>query len=154
MKKLTIVIALLILVTALMPAGGAVAKKKHKRLRLTCDQTTQEIFNVAERYRAQYNATGWTIEPAPDGLLVGAGCRNVAPLTREGRFFLADVRHDDTDPPFPGETDPRVTEYHWIGDVVVRRTKKGKLSDTVQSFTCVKDYIDSTAPYDIHEIPC
>jgi hypothetical protein len=153
MRKLLTLTGLLLLITGVLIGGNAVAKK-HKRLRLTCDQTTEEIFNVAERYRAQYNAMGWTIDPAPEGLLVGGGCKNIASLTRQGRFFMADVHHYDTDPPFPGETDPRVTEYHWIGDVIVRRTKKGKLVDTVQSFTCVKDYIDSSPPYDTHEIPC
>jgi hypothetical protein len=152
-KRLWVAITLGLLVLAAAVATGADAKK-HRRLRLTCDQTTQEIFNVAERYRADYNAKGWTIEPAPDGLLVGGACKNIAPLTRQGRFYMADVHHHDTDPPFPGETDPRVTEYHWIGDVTVRRTKKGKLSDTVQNITCVKDYIDDTPPYDIHEVPC
>lgn len=31
---------------------------------------------------------GWAIEPAPDGLLVGGACKNVAPLTRQGAAYL------------------------------------------------------------------
>ena len=138
-----------------MSAVGAEAKKSHKRLRLTCDQTQTEIFNTAERYRAQYNAMGFTIEPAPEGVLVAGACKNIAPLTRQGRAYMADVHHSgDGDPPFPGETNPNVVEYHWFWDEIVRRTKKGKLRDTVTNFTCVKDILDSSAPSGLSEVSC
>jgi hypothetical protein len=153
MRRLLILTGVLLLVAGLLIAGGAAAKK-HKRLRLTCDQTTEEVARVAEQYRTQYNAMGWTIEPAPEGVIASSACRNIARLTRQGKFFMADVHHYDTDPPFPGETDPRVNEYHWFADVIVHRTKKGKLTDTVQNFQCVKDYIDDSPPFEQHEIPC
>ena len=131
---------------------GADAKKKHKRLRLTCNQTTQAIFQTAEQYRAQLNSQGYTIEDAPYGLLVGAGCQNIAPLTRKGRAYLADVHYtDDGSPPFPGETNPDVQEYHWFWDEIVARTKKGKIRTTVQNFQCVKDIYTQS---DIQEVPC
>ena len=91
-RKLAIaaVVALLIVATAL--ATGADARK---RLRLTCDQTTDAIFQTAERYRAKYNGMGFTIEDAPYGFLVGSGCKNVGKLTRQGSAYMADVHHTD-----------------------------------------------------------
>lgn len=47
-----------------------------------------EILNTAEQVRREPNAMGWAIEPAPDGLLVGGACKNVAPLTRQGAAYL------------------------------------------------------------------
>ena len=150
MRRLLITSLSLFLIVG-VAAGGAGAKK-HKRLRLTCDQTTQAIFQTAERYRAQLNSQGYTIEDAPYGLLVGSGCKNIAPLTRQGRAYLADVHYgDDGSPPFPGETNPDVREFHWFWDEIVARTKKGKIRTTVQNFTCVKDIYTTT---DIQEVPC
>ena len=146
-----LLITALVVALAVAPAAGA---KKHRRaLRLTCNQTINEVGLIAERYRTQYNAMGWTIESGPEGVLIGEGCANVGPLTRKGRFYMADFRHSDSDPPFPGETNPDVGEYHWYADVIVRRTKKGRLSDTVQNFTCVKD-IANRSTGDQTEVPC
>lgn len=151
-KKLLIAVVASLLVIAVAVAGGADAKKRHKKIRLTCDQTTQEIFNTAERFRAQLNGQGFTIEDAPYGLLVGSGCKNVGPHSRQGRAFLADIHYaDDGTPPFPGETNPNVLEYHWFWGQIVTRTKKGKLRDTVLNFTCVKDIYNGG---DIQEVPC
>jgi len=148
-----VLIAALAMLVALLVAGGAAAKK-HKRLRLTCDQAQQEIFNSAERFRQQHNATGWTIEPAPDGLLVG-GCKNVAPLTRQGTAYLADVHHSgDGSPPFPGETNPDVYAYHWYWTEIVARTKKGRLRDTVTEFHCEREAIGPAPFFDIQVLAC
>jgi hypothetical protein len=148
-----VLIAALAMLVALLGAGGAAAKK-HKRLRLTCDQAQQEIFNSAERFRQQHNATGWTIEPAPDGLLVG-GCKNVAPLTRQGTAYLADVHHSgDGSPPFPGETNPDVYAYHWYWTEIVARTKKGRLRDTVTEFHCEREAIGPAPFFDIQVLAC
>jgi hypothetical protein len=148
-----VLIAALALAFALLSAGGAAAKK-HKRLRLTCDQAQQEIFSSAEQFRQQHNATGWTIEPAPDGVLVG-GCKNVAPLTRQGTAYLADVHHgDDGSPPFPGETNPDVYAYHWFWTETVSRTKKGRLRDTVIDFRCEREAIGPAPYFDILVLPC
>jgi hypothetical protein len=145
--------AALAMLVALLGAGGAAAKK-HKRLRLTCDQAQQEIFNTAEQFRAQHNAIGWTIEPAPDGLLVG-GCKNVAPLTRQGTAYVADVHHpDDGSPPFPGEANPGVYAYHWFWTESVARTKKGRLRDTVGDVQCQREAIGPAPDYDIQVLPC
>ena len=153
MRRLLTATALLLLLLGLATTGADA--KKHKRLRLTCNQTTQAIFQTAEQYRAQLNSQGYTIEDAPYGLLVGSGCQNVAPLTRKGRAYLADVHYaDDGSPPFPGETNPNVQEYHWYWDEIVARTKKGKIRTTVQNFTCVKDIYNPNPPYEISEVPC
>jgi len=152
-RRLLTATALLLLLLGLATTGADA--KKHKRLRLTCNQTTQAIFQTAEQYRAQLNSQGYTIEDAPYGLLVGSGCQNVAPLTRKGRAYLADVHYaDDGSPPFPGETNPNVQEYHWYWDEIVARTKKGKIRTTVQNFTCVKDIYNPNPPYEISEVPC
>jgi hypothetical protein len=68
---------------------------------------------------------------------------------------MADVHHSgDNDPPFPGETNPNVVEYHWFWDEIVTRTKKGKLRHTVTNFRCVKDIADPSAPGGLNEVPC
>ncbi|HEY7267781.1 MAG TPA: hypothetical protein VH501_08815 [Solirubrobacterales bacterium] len=154
-RKPLIAISLLLIATALVVAGGAVAKKKHKRLRLTCDQTTEEIFKTAEQFRQQHNAAGWTIEPAPDGLLVGSGCKNVAPRTRQGSAYLADVHYpDDGSPPFPGETNPSVYAYHWFWTETVTRTRKGRLRDTITDSHCQREAIGPAPDFDIQVLPC
>ena len=153
-KRILTALAIGMLIAGLA-VTGADAKKKHKRLRLTCDQTTQAIFRTAEQYRAQLNSQGYTIEDAPYGLLVGSGCKNIGKLTRQGRAYLADIHYtDDGSPAFPGETNPNVQEYHWFWDEIVARTKKGKIRTTVQNFTCVKDIYDPNPPFEISEVPC
>ena len=154
MRKLVLAGALILLLASVL-AGGALAKKKHKRLRLTCDQTTEAIFQTAQQYRAQYNAKGFTIEPAPDGLLVGSGCRNVGKLTRQGSAFMADVHHaEDGSPPFPGETNPDVYAYHWQWSETVARTKKGRIRTAVTDFRCTKEALGPAPLFDIQELPC
>ena len=66
-KKLAIaaVVGMLIVIGGVVT--GADAKK---RLRLTCDQTTDAIFKTAQGFRAKYNSMGFTIEDAPYGILV------------------------------------------------------------------------------------
>jgi hypothetical protein len=152
-KKLSLaVIAAMLTVTCLAAAADA---KKHKRLRLTCDQITQEIFNTAERFRQEHNALGWTIEPAPEGLLVGGACKNIAPLRRQGAAYLADVHHSgDADPPFPGETNPDVYAYHWYWTEIVARTKKGRLRDTITDFHCDREATVPAPQSDIQVLPC
>jgi hypothetical protein len=149
-RCILLLIAALVVALAVAPAAGA---KKHRRvLRLTCDQTINEVGLVADRYRTQYNSMGWTIEAGGEGELIADACANVGSLTRQGRFYLAD-RRSDSDPPFPGETNPDVGVYHWYADVIVRRTKKGGLSDTVQNFTCVKEIVNRSNG-DLSEAPC
>jgi hypothetical protein len=155
MRRLLIATALIALLICALVTAGAVAKKKHKRLRLTCDQTTEAIFQTAQQYRAQYNAKGFTIEPAPDGILVGSGCRNVGKLTRQGSAYMADVHHaEDGSPPFPGETNPDVYAYHWQWSETVARTKKGRIRTTVSDFRCSKEAIGPAPACDIQELPC
>ncbi len=48
-KKLSLAVIAAMLIVTCLAAAGADAKK-HKRLRLRCEQTTQEIFNTAERF--------------------------------------------------------------------------------------------------------
>ena len=151
-KKLGAAFLLAVLIAAVAAAGADA--KKHRRLRLTCDQAQEEIFNTAEQFRQQHNAMGWTIDPAPDGLLVG-GCKNVAPLTRQGTAYLADVHHgDDGSPPFPGETNPSVYAYHWFWTETVARTKKGKLRDTVGDIQCQREALGPAPDFDIQVLSC
>ncbi len=154
MRKLLIVNTTLLLVMALVLSGGADAKK-HKRLRLTCDQATEAIATTAEQYRARYNAMGFTIEPAPYGLLVGGGCKNVGKLTRQGSAYMADVHYaDDGSPPFPGETNPDVYAYHWQWNEIVTRTKKGRLRTSVTDFRCTREALGPPPEYDVQVLPC
>ena len=153
-KRFSLAVITVLLIVTCLGAAGAGAKK-HKRLRLTCDQTTQEIFKTAEQFRQQHNAMGWTIEPAPEGLLVGGACKNVAPLTRQGAAYLADVHHSgDADPPFPGETNPDVYAYHWYWTEIVARTKKGRLRDTITDFHCEREAIGPAPQFEIQVLPC
>jgi hypothetical protein len=154
MRKMLTATTMLVLATALVFTGGA-AGKKHKRLRLTCDQATEAIFNTGEQFRAQYNAKGFTIEPAPDGLLVGSGCKNVGKLTRQGSAYMADVHHtDDGSPPFPGETNPNVYAYHWQWIETVARTKKGRIRTTVTDFRCTKEALGPPPDFDVQVLSC
>jgi hypothetical protein len=154
MRRLLAATALLLLATAVALSGGAVAKK-HKRLRLTCDQTTDAIFQTGEQFRARYNAIGFTIEEAPSGLLVGGGCKNVGKLTRKGSAYMADTHYsDDGSPPFPGETNPNVYSYRWQWSETVARTKKGRIRTTVADFQCTKEAIGPAPSFDVQELPC
>jgi len=154
MRRLLTLTTLLMLLTGLIVSGG-VAGKKHKRLRLTCDQAIAAISVTAEQYRSQYNAKGFTIEPAPDGLLVGGGCRNVGKLTRQGSAYMADVHYSgDGSPPFPGETNPNVYAYHWQWSETVTRTKKGRIRTAVSDFTCTREALGPAPEYDIQVLPC
>ena len=154
MRRLLTATALLLLATAIAVSGGAAAKK-HKRLRLTCDQTTDAIFDTAEQYRARYNAMGFTIEEAPYGVLVGSGCKNIGKLTRRGSAYMADVHHTgDGSPPFPGETNPDVYAYHWQWNEIVTRTKKGRIRPTVTDFRCTREALGPPPDYGVQELPC
>jgi hypothetical protein len=155
MRRIAMVSALLVLVTALVLTGGAAAKKKHKRLRLTCDQATEAIFATAQQLRAQFNAKGFTIEDAPYGILVGSGCKNIGKLTRQGSAYMADVHYaDDGSPPFPGEANPDVYAYHWQWSEIVARTKKGRIRTTVTDFQCTREALGPPPYYDIQVLPC
>jgi hypothetical protein len=136
----------------LLLATGAATAKKHKPLKVTCDQLHAQIFKTAEQFRSQYNAMGFTIEDAPEGFLVGGGCKKFGKRTRQGSAYMADVHHSgDNDPPFPGEANPDVLEYHWLWNETVTVTKKRKLVSTVSDFRCVKDVFTQL---DIQEVPC
>jgi hypothetical protein len=149
------VLAVIVVVFVGMAATGVAAAKKQKRLRLTCDQTTEAIFNTAQQFRSQYNAMGFTIEDAPYGLLVGSGCRKVGKLTRQGSAYVADVHHtDDGSPPFPGETNPNVYAYHWQWNETVTRTKKSRIRTTVTDFQCTREALGPPPGYDIQVLPC
>ena len=143
------------LALALVLAAGAATAKKHKPLKVTCDQLHAQIFQTAERFRSQYNAMGFTIEDAPEGFLVGGGCKKFGKRTRQGTAYMADVHHSgDNDPPFPGETNPEIVEYHWFWDETVTIKKKRKLINTVSNFRCVKYSLDDSAPNGFNEVPC
>jgi hypothetical protein len=153
-RLLTVTALLLVLLTGLIVSGGATGKK-HKRLRLTCNQAIEAISTTAEQYRAKYNAMGYTIEPAPDGLLVGGACKNVGKLTRQGGAYMADVHHSgDGSPPFPGETNPDVYAYHWQWTETVTRTKKGRIRTSVTDFKCTREAFGPPPEYDIQVLPC
>jgi hypothetical protein len=154
-RLIPIALATTLLVLVGLGAAVVAPAKKHKRLRLTCDQTTQAIFNTAQQFRAQYNAKGFTIEDAPYGILVGQGCKNIGKLTRQGSAFMADVHHtDDGSPPFPGETNPDVYAYHWQWNEIVTRTKKGRIRTTVTDFQCTREALGPPPGYDIQVLPC
>ena len=142
------------MLAAVLGASGAAAKK-HKRLRLTCDQAQQEIFNTAEQFRQQHNAMGWTIEPAPEGLLVGGACKNVARLTRQGAAYSRTCTTPTTAAlRSPGRRTPDVYAYHWYWTEIVARTKKGRLRDTVTDFRCQREAIGPAPYFDIQVLPC
>jgi hypothetical protein len=149
-----VLVAALVVLVCLGTAGFA-SGKKHKRLRLTCDQAREAIFNTAEQYRAHFNAMGFAIEDAPYGFLVGSGCKNVGKLTRQGSVYMADVHHtDDGKPPFPGETNPDVYAYHWQWNEIVTRTKKGRIRTTVTDFNCTREAFGPPPEYAVQVLPC
>jgi hypothetical protein len=157
LRRLAIILLTTALVSLLVLGASGVAsgKKKHKRLRLTCDQTTDAISGTAQELRAKYNAMGFTIEDAPNGVLVGSGCKNVGKLTRQGSAYMADVHHtDDGSPPFPGETNPDVYAYHWQWNEIVTRTKKGRIRTTVTDFQCTREAFGPPPEYDVQVLPC
>ena len=86
-KKLAIAAVVGLLIVLGVVVTGADAKK---RLRLTCDQTTDAIFKTAQGFRAKYNSMGFTIEDAPYGILV---------VNITGSFFLG-LLSDVTPPAF------------------------------------------------------
>ena len=98
---------------------------------------------------------GFTIEDAPDGFLVGGGCKNIGKLTRQGSAYMADVHHaDDGSPPFPGETNPDVYAYHWQWNEIVTRTKKGRIRHHGHRFPLHEGGSRPAAQLRLQELPC
>jgi hypothetical protein len=156
MAKLLTGLLLIGLLACLVLTGGAEAKKKHKPLKVSCEQLYAEIDKTGAQLQAQYNAMGYSIGvPSGFGDVIdgpgrGGACQKQGKRIRQGNGFMIDI-HNDTDPPFPGETNPQIREYDWFWNEVVVRTKTGLLRDSVVNFRCEK-YAYDGSPGDPHNI--
>jgi hypothetical protein len=152
--------ALLILAVAAMP-GSATGKKKP--LKVSCEQLYAEIEKTGAQLQAQYNAKGFTIgapdpeypdAPPRDGFTSAERCKKQGKRVRQGAGFMNDVRIE-SDPPFPGETNPAIREYFWTWTQTVTRTKKRKLRSEI-SLRCEKYAYEgsSSNPQNTQTFPC
>lgn len=143
--------------------GGSAAAKKHKPLKVSCEQLYAEIEKTGAQLQAQYNAMGFTIgvpdpafpgEPAQDGFISGKGCQKQGKRVRMGVGYMNDIPNEDGG--FPGETNPAIREYFWTWHETVVRTKKGRLRDTITSLSCEKYSYDGFAnnPQNLQSYPC
>jgi hypothetical protein len=142
--------ALVILVA--LGTTGIASGKKHKPLKVTCEQLYGEIEKTGAQLQAKFNAMGFTIglpEPVDpgdssflpgrtiDGFVAGQACRKQGKRIRQGVGYMNDI-NSPGEPPFPGETNPNIKEYFWTWGETVTRTKKGALRDTITSIRCEK----------------
>jgi hypothetical protein len=155
-------LAVLLLAFALV--SGDVAAKKHKRLKVSCEQLYAEIDKTGAQLQAQYNAMGYTIgtpdpafptDPPRDGFLSGQACKKQGKRVRIGVGYMNDI-HSEGEPPFPGETNPAIREYFWTWNQTVTRTKKGKLRNTISSIRCEKYSYEGSPgdPQGTQTFPC
>lgn len=153
-------VALLILVVAAMPNS---ASGKKKPLKVSCEQLYAEIEKTGARLQAQFNAKGFTIgapdpeypdAPPRDGFTSAERCQKQGKRVRQGTGFMNDVRNE-SDPPFPGETNPAIREYFWTWTQTVTRTKKRKLRSEI-SLRCEKYAYEgsSSNPQNTQTFPC
>jgi hypothetical protein len=156
--------AALVLLLGLAAAGTASGKKKHKPLKVTCEQLYAEIDKTGAQLQAQYNAMGFTIGtpdpaypdyPAADGFNSGQACKKQGKRIRMGVGYMNDI-HSEGEPPFPGETNPAIREYFWTWSETVTRTKKGRLRDEITTLKCEKYVYEGSPsdPSDIQTFPC
>ena len=154
-------LAFLLLAFALV--SGDVAAKKHKPLKVSCEQLYAEIEKTGAQLQAQYNAMGYTIGtpdpaypdyPALDGFLSGQACKKQGKRIRIGVGYMNDI-HSEGEPPFPGETNPAIREYFWKWTETVTRTKKGRLRDAI-ALSCEKYIYDGSPgdPHNVQTFPC
>ena len=154
-------LAFLLLVFALV--SGDVAAKRHKPLKVSCEQLYAEIEKTGAQLQAQYNAMGYTIGtpdpafpdyPAQDGFLSGQACKKQGKRIRIGVGYMNDI-HSEGEPPFPGETNPAIREYFWKWTETVTRTKKGSLRNAI-ALSCEKYSYDGSPgdPHNVQTFPC
>ena len=146
-------LAVLLLASAVL-SGGVAAKKRHKPLKVSCEQLYAEIEKTGAQLQAQYNAMGFTIgtpdpafpdAPAQDGFTSGGACKKQGKRIRMGVGYMNDI-HSEGEPPFPGESNPAIREYFWTWTQTVTRTKKGALRNAI-ALSC-KKYIYDGSPGD------
>jgi hypothetical protein len=113
--------------------AGSAAGATPQRLKVTCDQMTDAIRATAATLAAQYTAQGFT----PDAVGSYERCTKLGKRARQGKGYIHDIRYSG-DPPFPGESNPDVSEYDWTWFEVVTRTKKGKLRGVISNLACEK----------------
>lgn len=153
--------AFLLLAFALI--SGDVAAKKHKPLKVSCEQLYAEIEKTGAQLQAQYNTMGYTIgtpdpafptDPARDGFLSGQACKKQGKRIRIGVGYMNDI-HSEGEPPFPGETNPAIREYFWTWTETVTRTKKGRLRDAI-ALSCEKYIYDGSPgdPQNVQTLAC
>jgi hypothetical protein len=155
-------LAVLLLASAVL-SGGVAAKKRHKPLKVSCEQLYAEIEKTGAQLQAQYNAMGFTIgtpdpafpdAPAQDGFTSGGACKKQGKRIRMGVGYMNDI-HSEGEPPFPGESNPAIREYFWTWTQTVTRTKKGALRNAI-ALSC-KKYIYDGSPSDpgnVQSFPC
>lgn len=155
------VLAILLLASALVSGAAA---KKHKPLKVSCEQLYAKIDQTGAQLQAKYNAMGFTIGtpdpaypdyPAQDGFTSAERCQKQGKRVRLGVGFMNDI-HSEGEPPFPGETNPAIREYFWTWNQTVTRTKKGKLRSAITSIRCEKYSYEGSPgdPMDTQTFPC
>jgi hypothetical protein len=159
-----ILVAALVVLVGLGTASLASGKKKHKPLKVSCEQLYAEIDKTGAQLQAKYNAMGFTIGtpdpaypdyPAQDGFTSAERCQKQGKRVRLGVGFMNDI-HSEGEPPFPGETNPAVREYFWTWSQTVTRTKKGKLRSAITSIKCEKYSYEGSPgnPQNTQTFPC
>jgi hypothetical protein len=121
-----------LLVVAVAATGTATAKKKKRLKPPSCDQTVAFIQNTANRLSGELAARGFT----PDEVLghnygYSDTCRLIRPNKRRGSGRITDYRPSGTDPDYEGQP---FYEFGW--SETVTRTRKGKLTSTIEGFSC------------------
>jgi hypothetical protein len=95
-------LAVLLLASAVL-SGGAAAKKRHKPLKVSCEQLYAEIETTGAQLQAQYNAMGFTIglpdpayptDPPRDGANSGGACKKQGKRIRMGNGFMIDIHSE------------------------------------------------------------
>lgn len=155
-------LVVLLLASAVL-SGGVAAKKRHKPLKVSCEQLYAEIEKTGAQLQAQYNAMGFTIgtpdpafpdAPAQDGFTSGGACKKQGKRIRMGVGYMNDI-HSEGEPPFPGESNPAIREYFWTWTQTVTRTKKGALRNAI-ALSCKKYIYDGSPgdPGNVQSFPC
>ncbi|HEX2358617.1 MAG TPA: hypothetical protein VHH72_02240 [Solirubrobacterales bacterium] len=156
--------AAVVALVGLGTAGLASGKKKHKPLKVSCEQLYAEIDKTGAQLQAKYNAIGFTIglpdpaypgDPPVDGFRSGQACKKQGKRIREGVGYMADIPSEGG-PGFPGETNPAIREYFWTWSQTVTRTKKGRLRSAILNLKCEKYSYDGSPgnPGNVQTFPC
>jgi hypothetical protein len=131
-RVVTVVALVLAVVASLGLTAGAAAKKKKALRPPTCQQTIAAIQGNAYIIAADLATQGYTPDevrgPDPG---YRETCRLIPPNKRRGSGTITDYLPYNSDPNYEGQPFYTFTWYQ-----VVTRTRKGKLTSTIEDFSC------------------